>query len=360
MRTRTRRPRAVRRRLKRTLRRLPAPRGAAAIAALRATRTLVTGRAPAKPKPRRPAKVPPFGPRVGPPLVRPALLAPDHPRSEFPPLSAGGTVVQDMYATGRKPVSYDIDLLEALNEEYRDKPIVPHPRQIDPDAMQPAARRRVEWAHSHVDLRDKDVLEMGCGQGYEMFVVGNDYGSRAHGVDVRAYTTWDAFRGDTVEFTCGDLTVHNPFPEASFDRVISYTVWEHVVHPYALLEETYRILRPGGLAWIRANLFAGPQASHRYRDIYFPWPHLLFTDEVISAWDAKHGRTTEGSAWVNRLSWHHYQRYFAEVGFRVRHTALQECEWDQEFYERFEDVLGRYPMTDLKQDYFLAVLERPT
>ena len=35
----------------------------------------------------------------------------------------------------------------------------------------------------------------------------------------------------------------------------------------------------GGLAWIKAN--RGPKASHRYRWVNFPWPHLLFTDEVF-------------------------------------------------------------------------------
>ena len=119
------------------------------------------------------------------------------------------------------------------------------------------------------------------------------------------------------------------------------------------------MLKPGGLAWIRANLFCGPQASHRYREINFPWPHLLFSEDVIRDWDVKHGRGPKGPAWVNRLTWDNYQRHIDEIGFRLRHVQFQEAEWDEEFYQRFEDILGRYAKRDLKRDYFLAVLEKP-
>src|SRR5205814_8976577 len=68
-----------------------------------------------------------------------------------------------------------------------------------------------------------------------------------------------------------------------------------------LLQETYNVLKPGGLALIRANLYAGPMASHRYRHVFFPWPHLLFPDDVISDWFEKNGQPRRGTAWVNRL-----------------------------------------------------------
>jgi SAM-dependent methyltransferase len=253
----------------------------------------------------------------------------------------------------------DVDLIDSLNAEYSAKRVVKAPRAVDPKAMQEAARRRVAWAHGNVDLQDKSVLEIGCGRGYEMFIVGNDYGSRAHGIDVREYTSWSKLAGENVQYTLGDMSQENPFEHNTFDRIVSYTVWEHVTHPRALLQETYNVLKPGGLAWIRANLYAGPAASHRYRDLFFPWPHLLFSDDVISDWSVSHGLRPRGASWVNRLSWGHYERYIAEIGFRLRELTFQEAEWDQEFYERFEGILGRFPITDLKRDYFLAVLEKP-
>lgn len=300
----------------------------------------------------------PFGPKPGPALPKVEPVPDDHSWAT-PPTIKTGVVVRSLYDTGAKPDRYDIDLLEELNAEYELKQLVAAPRSTASGDMFSAAQRRVRWAHNHVDLRNKRVLEIGCGNGVEVWTMANNLGCDAHGIDVVELGSWGTLAGDRSHFTCGDMAVDNPFPENTFDRVVSYTVWEHVLHPHRLLEETFRVLKPGGLAWIRANLYAGPKASHRYRDIYFPWPHLLFTDEVVREWDVKHGRRPKGLSWVNRLSMHHYRNYFLDVGFTVRRLSIQVSEFDEPFYRRFEDVLGRFPRTDLTQDFFLAVLEKP-
>jgi hypothetical protein len=91
----------------------------------------------------------------------------------------------------------------------------------------------------------------------------------------------------------------------------------------------------------------------------FPWPHLLFSDDVIKEWDRSHGRQPRGASWVNKLSWNHYEKGLAELGFVLRHLAFQRAKWDQEFYLRFEQTLGRYPHGDLSRDFFTAILEKP-
>lgn len=345
--------RRTRRRVRRIVESLPAPRGDAAVLLLRTFRDLVTGRHPLVPEPRFEA----FGPQPGPRLPDVEPLSEDQ-HWPTPPAFTTGDVLHRLHEP-TESVSYGVELLEALNREYAHKPLVPAPRSYSPDAMLSAARRRVRWAHNHVDLREKKVLEIGCGNGVEVWTMANALGCDAHGIDVLRLGSWDAFSGDRCKYSCVDLAVENPFPADSFDRVVSYTVWEHVMHPHRMLEETYRVLKPGGLAWIRANLYAGPKASHRYRDIYFPWPHLLFSDATVREWDVWHGRAPKGLSWVNRLSMHHYRNYFVDVGFNVRRLSVQETPIDEEFYARFEDVLGRFPLTDLRQDFFLAVLEKP-
>jgi SAM-dependent methyltransferase len=267
-----------------------------------------------------------------------------------------GSVADDQRGSKR----FDVDLIDELNAEYASKPIAPRPRDYAPTAMFEAAQRRVKWAHHHVDLQGKDVLEIGCGSGVESWTIANNLNARVHGVDVIQLSSWDTLSSDRCRFSCVDLTEHSPFADNTFDRIVSYTVWEHVRHPHALLKETFRILKPGGLQWLRANLYAGPKASHRYRDIFFPWPHLLFSDEVVRDWDIRHGRPPKGLSWVNRLTMHHYRAYFADVGFRLRRLDVQLAEFDEKFYGRFEDVLGQFPRTDLSEDFFLAVLEKPS
>jgi ubiquinone/menaquinone biosynthesis C-methylase UbiE len=327
---------------------------------LRGLRDLVLGREPAaKPVPTPTApEIHPFGPPPGPPLPKPEPIPADYPWAGPPPIKTGH-VIRSIYDTGLKHQRFDISLLEDLNAEYASKPVAPQPRSYSSDAMFESARRRVRWAHNHVDLRNQKVLEIGCGNGVEAWTMANSLGADVYGIDVMYLGSWDTLAGDRCQFLCADLTQNNPFPENTFDRIVSYTVWEHVMHPHALLEQTYRILKPGGLHWLRANLYAGPKASHRYREIFFPWPHLLFTDEVVRDWDIEHGRPPKGLSWVNRLTLHHYRAYFADVGFKLRRLDIQRADFDEDFYRRFEDTLGRFPRTDLREDFFLAVLEKP-
>jgi SAM-dependent methyltransferase len=296
---------------------------------------------------------------MGPPLP-PRVPLPPLDRWRVPPPAEQTRIMNHLdYDTGAGAERYDVALLEQLNEEYADRPIVPSARSYQPEKVSAESLRRVRWAHDHVDLREKKVLEIGCGNGYEVWAMAHNLGCDAYGVDVDELAAWQTLAGDRVSYVRADLTRERPFEYGTFDRIVSYTVWEHVVRPFALLDETYKLLRPGGLAWIRANLYAGPKASHRYRDIYFPWPHLLFSDDVVRDWDVKHGRPPTGFFWVNQLSWEHYARHIASTGFVVRRLTFQECEWDEEFYRRFEDRLGRVPTQDLRRDFFLVVLQKP-
>jgi SAM-dependent methyltransferase len=338
---------------------LPPPRDDAAIRAARAIRDLITGRPAPPPKPPPPPKPGASVVRPATGLPEPAVLPDDRVWVRPEGIVGIGTTVRSLYDTGAGRRVYDVALLDALNAEYANSPLVPSPPSYEAEALADAAQRRVRWVHDMVDLAGKRTLEIGCGNGFEVWSLGHNLDCDAFGVDVSQHQPWDQLAGDRVHFECADLGVENPFPNDHFDRVLAFTVWEHVTHPHAMLKATWDLLKPGGLAWIRTNLQAGPQASHRYRDIHFPWPHLLFTDQVVREWDVANGREPIGHAWVNRLSWLHYEYYADRLGFEVALRSYTETPIDEDFYRRFEDVLGRYPRTDLRRDYLLMVLRKP-
>jgi len=358
-------------------RRLPPPRDKAFLPACARLRDLVLGRQPPRPAPAAaappaaptPPPPPPAAPRPVPVSKAPSpfsTLAPVARLSEeevgwraLPVVPAAAPGIPDVFNTGITEPRYDIELLEQLNAEYADNPLVAHPPQYDAETLAANARRRALWVHNMIDLAGQRTLEIGCGNGYEVWHIGEHLAADAYGVDVVEYGVWKDLEGERVHYARADMTTDNPYGPDFFDRIYSFAVWEHVAHPYKMLEETYRVLKPGGLCWMRANLYPGPMASHRYRDINFPWPHLLFSEDVIKEWDRKHGHEHIGPAWVNRLSWYHYQYYFDRIGFRLRHLNFTETAIDEEFYTRFEDILGRYPRWDLSKDFFLAVLEKP-
>jgi SAM-dependent methyltransferase len=258
-----------------------------------------------------------------------------------------------------EPRHFDVELFEALHAEYASRPVAPTALRYDLADISSRARQRLTGIHARIDLRNKTVLEVGCGSGVEVWHIAHVFGSDAWGIDNRPRRAWPTLQGDRVHLIDGDISTGGGLRSATFDRVISNTVWEHLEHPRAAFRETFRVMRPGGLAWIRANLYRGPTASHRTRDIAFPFPHLLFGDDVIAEAMRRRGKPAAGSAWVNRLTWEQYERIILEEGFRILSLRFDRYPLDEAFYARFEDVLGRYPRQDLERGFFTVILEKP-
>jgi SAM-dependent methyltransferase len=55
------------------------------------------------------------------------------------------------------------------------------------------------------------------------------------------------------------------FPDATFDLVYSFSVFEHLPDPKAVLREAIRVLRPGGLASISLHLYTSEGGCHDLR-----------------------------------------------------------------------------------------------
>jgi SAM-dependent methyltransferase len=293
--------------------------------------------------------------RVFPPPEPISDQFPEPPHVEDP-----AETIRELYPPGGGPKNrYTVELMEQLNAEYAPKPINPTPFGLDATSREDRARKRLLGIHDSIGLAGLRVLEIGCGAGYEVWYLAHHFGSEAHGVDIVERKAWASLADDRTHFQCADITVNNPYEENYFDRVISFGVWEHITHPYTAICETYKIMKPGGIARILANLYRSTIGSHLYRDIFFPWPHLLFSDEVIREFYRRRGEKPRGASWVNKVTWSQYERFFELAGFQIRALRFREREFDEAFYHRFEDVLGRYPTYDLMKDSFTVVLEKP-
>ena len=90
------------------------------------------------------------------------------------------------------------------------------------------------------------VLDLGCGDGRGVAMFGR-YGER---VDYSAVDIEES--PEVMARRVADPRIHTydgvnlPFPDARFDCIWSKQVFEHVVHPRALLKEVVRTLKPGG------------------------------------------------------------------------------------------------------------------
>jgi len=255
---------------------------------------------------------------------------------------------------------YDIHLLEQLNEEYRAKPTLSTFIQYDPESQFEIADKRLHRLSELVDLKEKKVLEVGCGRGYLLKSLAGQYGCSVVGIDIREHVEWQTLRyPPNLDYLVLDLSERNPFAEESFDLIVSFVAWEHMMHPFTMLKECCRILKPEGKIYMHANLYRSPRASHLYRDIYFPFPHLLFPEEVIAEFCLKHGVSKhwfDEYYYRNKLTYGQYKEYFELLNLGIEYEQLQKIELDMDFYERFKDKLEKYPRFDLELEFFNVLL----
>jgi SAM-dependent methyltransferase len=271
---------------------------------------------------------------------------------------------------------YDLDLFEQLNDEYREHPIVPiaalanRRAMLSPTTQDRAVRsrqERVEYATNSqlkpiladVELDDAVALDLGCGHGFLTAALVESGGAAgAYGVDIKRYPTWDEHLDPRLEFLAADVSRDLVLPPNSIDVVVSQVVFEHVDRPLQMLAAVHALLKQGGTAWLRMNLYTARNASHRYREVFFPWPHLLFEDAVVEEFYRRHHERPRQLSWVNRMTAAHYVHAAQRLGFGLVKVLRKVSPIDVPFYLRFVDNLGRYPALDLETDFLTLILTK--
>ena len=101
--------------------------------------------------------------------------------------------------------------------------------------------------------RGRDVLDVGCGAGVEVVRWARG-GARVTGVDI-AESAATLTRGNLAQqdlHACVAVADGEalPFPDSSFDFVYAHGVVQYTTDDRRLVDECYRVLRPGGMAAI--------------------------------------------------------------------------------------------------------------
>lgn len=154
------------------------------------------------------------------------------------------------------------------------------------------------------DLRRRKCLEVGCGRGLFQDLV-DDY----TGVDLSQSVT----RHLRKPFACAAAT-GLPFEDATFDAVWSITVLEHVTDPEAALAEMRRVLKPGGLIFLKAAWHCRPWICEGIP--VRPYAGLSIRQRWIKA-------TLPVREWrLSRIIRYSVQRLIRIVSSGARHSAI--------------------------------------
>lgn len=187
------------------------------------------------------------------------------------------------------------------------------------------------------------ILDLGCSDGAITQAYLDQGAARAIGVDIDAGAitlAQERHNDPRLDFRLGSID-HIPLDDASVDSILCYDVFEHVSRPREVLNECYRVLRPGGKLLIFTCGWRHPYAPHLWSTMPVPWAHVFFSERTLlracrrvylAPWyrpnmhdlDARGQKRPDrfrseaiSTDYLNKLLLRDFERVFAESGFEV-------------------------------------------
>lgn len=161
----------------------------------------------------------------------------------------------------------------------------------------------------YASVKGKDLLELGPGKTLEIVLKARQNGAASISiVDIEKYLTDQQIEDSGIDYRIYDGR-HIPFADESFDLIWSSDVYEHLRFPKITVEETYRLLRPNGIAVHLIDL----KDHFSYIN---PDPDVIFNCLKYPGWLWKM-MTWNRSNYLNRLRASDFAMLHESVGFKI-------------------------------------------
>ena len=138
-----------------------------------------------------------------------------------------------------------------------------------------------------ISIRDKKILEIGCGHGGKCLFYSNNGASEVIGIDIDvdrlgyANKFLQELNINNVKFLQMDAT-NIRFDDKYFDLIFAPDVFEHFIDPNAVLKECFRLLKSGSKIAVNpvASIY-NKDGAHLKRGIGLPWIYIFFSEKAI-------------------------------------------------------------------------------
>jgi len=151
------------------------------------------------------------------------------------------------------------------------------------------AERSYSAFQPYINLKGKNVLDVGCGLGgKELFyllkgarsMTGLDISQTNVQVARSCFAEREPESGQPPGLVVADAAAM-PFADGSFDLAISTYTFEHLANPAGVLGEIHRVVKPGGEVFISFPPYFSPWGAHLTDWIHFPWCQVLFSEKAL-------------------------------------------------------------------------------
>jgi SAM-dependent methyltransferase len=191
-----------------------------------------------------------------------------------------------------------------------------------------------------VDLKQKTVLDVGCGFGSTCIYMAVQGATKVRGIDIDE---------DKIDFAKSKLTndyanlsnivefrLANGIADEKFDIVISKDCFQHYADPENMIFRMKQYLNQDGIIVVRFGpLWKSPYGGHINFMIKVPWVHLLFPESVIMR-ERKRFRPNEDvtsyeqiKGGFNKMTLRGYLNIIKESGLKIEYfkTNVSNRKW---------------------------------
>jgi SAM-dependent methyltransferase len=184
-------------------------------------------------------------------------------------------------------------------------------------------------------IRDKVVLDFGCGLGYQSIALAKFGAKRVIGVEIVEKNLDHARElsrknnmGARVEFR---NNIQDD-PDDLFDTAILQNSFEHIANPEKVLCEVARAVRPNGKILLTFGpLWLSPHGSHMNQLFGIPWVNVLFSEAAVMKVRSKvksdgANRYEEVSGGLNKMTVRRFEKIVRDLKMQIEFKRY-DCIW---------------------------------